>query len=189
MTNDWFLNWSLDNDVNIGFFDSATQINSSSAITAPGTGASPNPAAYVAIGSHFLKGFAEMQASEAQVSNIYRNIARTEKNIEQMEEQLFESLDIQTRKISRRHGTQMARVGASGVAFSGSPLMVMAETHRRGMEDYEAIEKRGKYAIDDAYLSIYDQIAQAKDIGKAQKWGAATNLVGAVGSAYRFGVL
>lgn len=189
MTNDWFLNWSLDNDVNVGFLDSATNIGYTSNNSGGNYGASPNPAAFIATGSYFLKSIAERQAAEAQVSNIYRNIARTELNIEQMEEQLLDTLNVQARKVSGRHGTQMARVGASGVAFSGSPLLIMAETHRRGMEDYEAIEKKGKYAIDDAYLSIYDQIAQAKDIGKAQKWSAATNIVGAAGSAYSLGLI
>jgi hypothetical protein len=184
--NNWFLNWQAENDVNIGFFDSALQgSNQGSVLSAP---TSPNYGALLQIGAIGLKSFAEISASKRQVANIFTNIGRTEKNIEQIHEQLSEALEIQARKVSKRQGTQMARIGASGVAFSGSPLMVMAETHRRGMEDYEAIEKKGRYAIEDAYLSIYDQIDRAEDIGKAQQYAGISTAV-TTGTAIATGFL
>lgn len=124
--------------------------------------------------------YGQTQASLAGIDNIFRNVHRTERNIEQIESEMMDSLDIQVRKVSRRHGKQMARIGASGVGFAGSPLMVMAESYARGMEDYDAIEERGRYAIDSAYQSIYDSLDQAKDIATSIMINSATTLASSV---------
>jgi len=127
-----------------------------------------------------LQMYGQTQTGLAQIDNIMANVGRTERNIEQIELEMMDMLDVQVRKVSKRHGTQMARVGASGVGFSGSPLLVMAESHARGMQDYDAIEQRGRFAIDSAYQGIYDSLDQAKDIAGGIMIGAVTTLAGSV---------
>ena len=146
--------------------------------TLAGGGKMPQWGRAMGLAATGLQMYAQTTAGLTQIDNIMANIGRTERNIEQLELELMDTLDVQVRKVSKRHGAQMAQIGASGVAFSGSPLMVMAETHARGMQDYDAIEQKGRFAIDDAYRSIYDSLDQAKDIGKGMMIGAVTTLAG-----------
>ena len=169
-----------------GFFDGVLNPSKGKTV-AGGMGSGMSPlglyGASLSMLSTGLNISAMTEGSLAQIDNIMRNIGRTERNIDQIQLEMMDTLDIQVRKVSRRHGTQMARIGASGVGFSGSPLMVMAETHRRGMEDYEAIEQRGRFAIDSAYLSIYDNIDMAKDIADSIASNATAQFVSGLGSA------
>ena len=182
MSND-FLNWQSDTSYNIGLFDTpavqqagGTNILSST-ISKQGLYNYGPEMAVVGAGIEALGVSFNM---DAQISNIYANVSRTRRNIEQMEEALMDNLDRQVRKVSRRHGAQMAKVGASGVGFSGSPLAVMAESHARGMQDYDAIYKQGYYAIDEAYESIYDDLDRAKDVAT----GAIVSSVGTFAKGY-----
>lgn len=182
---DWWLYWTP-NEVNIDLFDSVTQpVTGSNVLSEPALeyNAIEQYSGPLALASIGLQGFASGFANKARIENIFHNVSRTERNIAQMEKALMESLSIQARKVTKRHGTQMARIGASGVGFSGSPVLVMAESYSRGMADYDAIHQRGVFAIDEAYESIYDDLKQAKDIGTSM-------IIGGVSTAARgaFGV-
>lgn len=119
----------------------------------------------MAMGAIALQGITSTMASKSYLDNIFANVDRMGANVEQMASALDDTLEIQARKVSRRAGEVKARIGASGLGMSGSPLLVMADTYARGMEDYDAISQEGKYAIENAYTQIYDELDRAKDVG------------------------
>jgi hypothetical protein len=185
MNENWWLYWSPD-PASIDLFDSLTTTAGTSNVVAETDlqkSALEQYAAPLAIASVGLQGFASAWAGKTRIENLYTNIDRTKRNIDQMELALKDTLEMQARKVSRRHGTQMAKIGASGVGFGGSPLLVMMESHARGMQDYDAIHQKGMFAIDQAYDSIYSDLKQAKDIGTSM-------IVGGISTAARgaFGV-
>ncbi len=61
----------------------------------------------------------------------------------------------------------------------------MATSHARGMQDYDAIERKGQYAIDSAYQNIYDSLDQARDIANALSKQATATMVGAAASLFK----
>lgn len=164
-----------------GFFDSVLNPSKQTTVV-NGTGSNvPDQwGRNLALASAGLGMYAQTTSSLAQIDNIMANVHRTERNIEQIELEMVDMLDAQVRKVSRKHGTQVAKVGASGVGFSGSPLLIMATTHARGMQDYAAIEQKGRFAIDDAYRSIYDSLDQVKDISTSIFFNSAASLAGGV---------
>ena len=164
-----------------GFFDGVLNPSSKSVVSGEQSFSAP-PAwgRNLALAAGGIQMYGQTQSSLANIDNIMANVHRTEMNIEQIELEMMDTLDIQARKVSTRHGTQMARIGASGVGFSGSPLLVMATTHARGMQDYDAIEQKGRYAITDAYRSIYDSLDQAEDIANSIFLNSVTTLAGSV---------
>ena len=186
MNENWWLYWNP-NPNSIDLFDSLTTTAGTSNVVSD-TGMEKSileqyatPMALASIG---LQGFASAWAGKTRIENLYTNIDRTRRNIDQMEKALRDTLEIQARKVSRRHGTQMAKVGASGVGFSGSPLLVMMQSHAQGMKDYDAIHQKGVFAIDQAYESIYTDLKQAKDIGTSMIiGGVSTAARGAFGMA------
>lgn len=161
---DWWLYWEADYD----WFDSVTQ--TAPPTTAVGGGLNPSMLETygkpMAIGAKGLQSLAQTYASKAQIDNLYTNIFRTERNIEQMEIALRDQLEYQTRKIDRRKGTQLARIGASGIGIQGSPIMAVMDSYAQGMKDYDAIHQQGMFAIDEAYNDIYDNLDRVEDIGK-----------------------
>lgn len=131
-----------------------------------------------------LQGLAQTMGGKSQIDNIFANIRRTELNIAQMDEATRQSLSQQLIKNNRIAGMNAAKIGSSGVSMTGSPLSVMMHNYGQGMRDYDAIYKKGKYAIEDAYRSIRDQLDMAEDIGTSMMIGAVSNLAG---SAYVYG--
>lgn len=170
----------LNPDFSSGSFD-LTLFGSSAS---PGAGGGPGISSMSSTGLALagtgmaLQGFANIFAAKSEIDSIYTNIARAESNIEQMRISLFDTLNIQARKVSRRTGTEMARIGRSGVTTEGSPIVIMMENFGRGMQDFDAINERGTYAIDSAYQEIYDELARASDISKGAGLSMVSTAVG-----------
>jgi len=125
-----------------------------------------------------LQGVANIFAAKSEIDSIFNNVARSEMNITQMRKSLFDTLDIQARKVSRRTGTEMARIGRSGVTTEGSPISIMMENYGRGMQDFDAINEQGTYAIDSAYQEIFDELDRASDVATGMALSYVSTAVG-----------
>lgn len=84
----------------------------------------------------------------------------------------------------RALGTQLAKIGASGFAKTGSPLAAMAETRKQFEEESRIIEQ----ATEQSYGSLMDQARLiSKASGSAYKHsmvGAGLTVLGGISSAF-----
>lgn len=127
--------------------------------------------------------------NNAQAAAEEANAAYYKEQQEFARQSMIRDLKIYSEDAEEVFGAQVTGAAAGGVNLEGSPLLVLASTRKRQIEEQDAIKAGGKANIREAYLRAGASMANASRLGSFEAnvlpaFGSALGAAGQVATAF-----
>lgn len=138
-------------------------------------------------GTTFLDVWGSSQGIEAEVERMILAADLKGRDAAALEESLTDQINGMQRQIDRGISEARGQIGASGVAFSGSPMEALMEMHRIGMEDMNAAMRERHVQVNRAYIDAINTARGGASRAKAGKYELAGKLFSGLADAASIG--